>query len=45
MANRCLGVMPPKAMFGRSWLYIRIQLVAYSLTSSRLRQWYCNSHS
>ena len=20
MVSRCLGVMPPKAMFGRSWL-------------------------
>jgi hypothetical protein len=31
MASRCFGVMPPKAMFGRSWLYIYIQWVAYSL--------------
>ena len=38
-------VIPPKAMFGRSWLYIHIQLVAYSLTSSRSRQWYGDNHS
>ena len=45
MASRCLGVMPPKAMFGRSWLYIHIQFVAYSRTSSRSLQWYWDSHS
>ena len=34
VVNAVHEVIPPKAMFGRSWLYIHIQLVAYSLTSS-----------
>jgi YD repeat-containing protein len=29
-ANRCIGVTPPSAMFGRSWLYVQSQLVAVS---------------
>jgi hypothetical protein len=31
MANRCLGVMPTKAMFGRSWLYIHHPLCGVHL--------------
>jgi hypothetical protein len=32
MASRCFGVMPPKAMFGRSWCYIHIQwMTLYSV--------------
>lgn len=27
MVNRCLGVIPPKAMFGHSWVYIYIHWV------------------
>ena len=29
-ANLCIGVMPPSAMFGRSWLYVQSQRVAVS---------------
>jgi hypothetical protein len=29
-ANLCIGVMPPSAMFGRSWLYVQSQRVADS---------------
>ena len=28
MASRCFGVMPPNAIFGRSWLYRHIHCVA-----------------
>ncbi len=31
MANRCLGVMPPKAMFGRSWLRVDGRRQAFDL--------------
>jgi len=33
-ANFCMGVMPPSAMFGRSWLYVHSQRVAMSCTCS-----------
>ncbi len=29
-ASFCIGVMPPSAMFGRSWLYVQSQRVAES---------------
>ena len=36
MASRCFGVIPPKAIFGRSLLYFHAQL----LPAPALRSWY-----
>lgn len=41
IASFCIGVMPPSAMFGRSWLYVHSQRVAlsctWSMVSNRVR--------
>ncbi|KGE52195.1 hypothetical protein GW15_0209615 [Xanthomonas axonopodis pv. vasculorum] len=34
IASFIAGVMPPSAMFGRSWLYVHSQRVALSCTCS-----------
>lgn len=34
MASFCMGVMPPSAIFGRSWLYVHSQWVALCCTCS-----------